>query len=173
MVGNALAAGLLMASLLSGCFEPSGGTVVNGRMTIRTAATDHPIVKLRSERRVIVAVTMTNYRRQPVFMVLCGTTEPAFQLEKRVGDEWQLAFQPVCPMIFSAPRRVESGATVRHLASIAVTPGGSPRLSPDEMPGRYRMVYGFLSAAGGRSPGSSEGLLPLSERTSNEFAIVE
>lgn len=168
---RALAAGLIMAPLITGCFESSGRAVMYGMIIIRTGATRYALGAVPSEPSLKINVTLTNFGHQPVFMKLCGSSDPAFQLERRVGEDWQLAFQPVCPMMFRAPRRVESGETVRHVANI--NPLGGPGLSVEEMPGTYRLVYGVAAANGGHSPVSPERLLPAAERTSNEFTIVE
>lgn len=135
--------------------------------------TDEPRYRFEREddgRELDVEFTYLNRTGRTVHVARCGTEGILFRLEKRVGEAWVTAYEPICPMILVPPFTVAPGEALEGEIVIVLSPGAEPQLQVDEVPGTYRLV---LSVHGDwrPEPGELGDPLPLAERESEAFEI--
>lgn len=105
-----------------------------------------------------------------------GVIAPLF--ERRVGDEWEGAYQAPTLSCWSPPRAISAGTTVAETAELSwrVTPDttASGRYQPGTVAGRYRLrwIHATLASFSGSGPSDSHSL-PLELSVSNPFDIAE
>jgi hypothetical protein len=133
--------------------------------------------------KVTIATSYTNRTGGAVYLPTC--VEPSQPvLEKKLEGKWVVAYAAGERRCLGDPVRIEAGATYRDTfyveAFLINKDSFSSRLRVKEIPGTYRLVRSLYktdprtwgSGGYGRDASISQ-LLPLRERISNEFKLIE
>ena len=153
---------------LTGCsvFDPSAskeGSEVIGFPSVETEASSYRF----TDEEVTIGVLYRNEGKEAVYLDSCGESGVSYVLEKRVGDNWKVVFQPICQLIEMPPVEVEPGGV--HAANVEIynreNPDALPNLEVNKVSGEYRLVLSI------RSSGVGE-LLPEDRRVSNVFNLM-
>ncbi|HEU4629183.1 MAG TPA: hypothetical protein VFS08_05535 [Gemmatimonadaceae bacterium] len=121
---------------------------------------------------IVVVATYVNHGADTVFISPCGTSIPAWELQKREDGRWRRALSPVCTMIAAPPLAVAPGAERTDSLRIAgaARAGVAPTFDVGEIPGTYRLVYPIFRQRDGEF--GVRDSLPVVERVSNEFEVA-
>lgn len=112
---------------------------------VRTDSASYRLHVRPTETAVTITATVTNHTAAPVYVLTCaGFGSALAQLEKRVGETWQVAFRPVCLMIAGSPIELKPSETYRDMARIRALEGHLPEFKASEIPGTYRAVYSIF-----------------------------
>lgn len=125
--------------------------------------------------RLTIPLRYRNGTGRTVYLPTCRGAQPP-RLQKKVGDQWVVAFAPVVAFCMGVPIAIEAGETFSYTMRInAGMPGTSlmPRFSVSEVPGTYRVLWEVFAGVEGnpRQPTPVKDLLPLEWRVSNEFQM--
>ena len=144
------------------------------RQAAATLATDSAQYAVRFEGgmyRGTIGYVYTNRSGDAVSATHCHTPPPPV-LEKKVGEEWVRAYNPVMLACLSIPHfRIAAGTTYRGTLHFAAAPSGrnmAPALEVESIPGTYRLRWGLRA---GSDPEARDA--PIIEAISNEFRMVE
>ena len=162
--------------MLLGCGCASAAGRGGSAPAIQTTQTRYALVDSAGIARLTIRMQYRNDAKRPVFFPTCRGPQPP-RLEKRVGDEWVVAFAPVVPYCLGTPIMVRPGDTFDYSFTIvAGMPGTSfaPRFSVSEVPGTYRVLWeAFYGTIGDPTrPTEVRDMVPLEQRVSNEFQIA-
>ncbi len=162
-----------LLSLLAACRAPEALVSAGEHPPIRTNQSEYVITRSERLLETRLGLTYVNRTGAPVFIHSCGGAEPPL-LEKRVGGQCVVALVPVIDLCLGSPITVAPGATYPYEYRLtAGAPGTStaPQFQVNPVSGIYRMVWSLYSEAPPGSPPTR--LLPLRERASNEFRLLE
>ena len=122
-----------------------------------------------------IGLRYTNPTDEPIYLVTCLDVNPPV-LEKKEGAEWVTAFAPIVPECLGPPVVIGRGESYEYIYRIEAFLPGS-RVMPQfqtEVPGTYRLVWTAYRTWLANSVEAGLGReLPLEQRVSNEFSIVE
>ena len=96
-------------------------------------------------------LTFRNASDEAVYFTGCVLPEPPV-LEKRVGEEWVVAYAPVVPACLATPLAVEPGGAVDYRLGVAgclgdrCAPEWLPGPAPRSVPGTYRLRTSVATA---------------------------
>ena len=157
-----------------GC-ATAGGRSAN-TPAIRTDRDRYALNDSAGIARLTIRMRYTNFADRPVYLPTCRGPQPP-RLEKRVGDEWVVAYAPVVPFCLGVPLTVRPGDSFDYnFAILAGMPGTSfaPRFTVADVPGKYRVLWEafFATNADPTRPTEVHDPVPLPQRISNEFEIV-
>lgn len=123
-----------------------------------------------------IQMTYTNLTDHRVYIPTCRGPQPP-RLQKRVGDEWVVAFSPNILACEASPISVSPGDSYPYTFRIlAGMPGSSyvPRFSVSELPGTYRVLWEIVTDVVGNPahPEATRNPLPVDQEISNTFQLV-
>jgi hypothetical protein len=123
-----------------------------------------------------IQLTYTNLTGHRVYIPTCRGPQPP-RLQKKVGDNWVVAFSPNILACEAAPITVSPGDTYPYTFRIlAGMPGSSyvPRFSVSELPGTYRVLWEIVTDVVGNPahPEATRNPLPVDQEVSNSFELV-
>jgi hypothetical protein len=141
------------------------------RMTLVTDSAQYTVRLVDGMYRTTIGYVYTNRSGNAVSAVHCHTPPPPV-LEKKVGEGWVRAYNPVMLMCLTIPHfRIAAGATYRSALHFAAAPPGrnmAPVLEVESIPGTYRLRWPLRAGNDPEAPGA-----PIVEAISNEFRLVE
>jgi hypothetical protein len=121
--------------------------------------------------RTTIGYTYTNRSARAVSATHCHAPPPPL-LEKKVGEEWVRAYNPILLLCLTIPHfRIAAGATYRGALYVAAGPPGGnagPALQVTSIPGTYRLRWALRA---GDDPEARDA--PIVEAISNEFQLIE
>jgi len=163
---------ILLAAL--GCASVRGSGP--GSPPIQTDRTVYALGDSAGIARLTIRMTYRNDTGRPVYLPACQGVIPP-RLQKRVGDEWVIAYVPMVRMCEDAPVIVRAGDTFDYrFPVVAGMPGTTflPRFTVSDVPGTYRVLWEIFATADG-NPGRPTPVrdpLPPEQQISNEFRLV-
>ncbi len=171
---------LVLASLIvSGCSKTgqSPERAISG-LPIRPHKQTYTLVHSPTPLRASIVATYTNYGDRPVYLGRCGfSPEPHFVLEKNIGEDWTVAYSPICDMVLAPPFEVQPGEV--RTDTLELYDFDSPNMyryfRVHSIPGTYRIVYKIYDCCPTKKGGSPRlgSLLPKTARVSYNFALAE
>ena len=140
-------------------------------VTLTTDSTQYTVRFDGRMYRARIGYTYVNRSGNAVSTNHCHTPPPP-ALEKRVGDQWVRAYDPVLLACLTLPPfQIPAGTTYRGVLDFAAAPPGrtmAPTLEVESVPGVYRLRWILRSGGNPDAPAST----PV-EAISNEFRFVE
>ena len=170
---SAVVTAIAVAAL--GCRNPLA--VREGEEPIRTDRGEYVADRTGGGVSLDVVVRFTNPVAGPVNLPTCHGVHPPV-LEKLVGGRWVSAYNPPVLACLGPPLVVREGDTLDYTYRIRGAPRGSntyPQFEVPDVVGTYRLVWHIYDGDGAGYAGAegSGRLLPLRQRVSNEFRIIE
>ncbi len=163
--------GMALAIVTLGC---SATSQTRGDAAIRTDQLIYH-AEIVNDSRPAVQLTIeteyTNTTDNTVYLIGCHQPS-APQLQKYKDGEWVTVYSPVENECLSPPWEISPGETYRDTYQVyGYLPGYNAAPTFDAtIPGRYRLVRDIYQELS--DPVNEAELLPLSERISNEFKII-
>jgi hypothetical protein len=141
------------------------------RTTLTTDSAQYTIRFVDGLYRATIGYVYTNRSGNAVSATHCHSAPPPL-LEKKVGEGWVRAYNPVMLMCLTIPHfRIAAGATYRGALHVAAAPRGrnmAPALEVESIPGIYRLRWALRA---GDDPEARDA--PVVETISNEFRLIE
>jgi hypothetical protein len=125
--------------------------------------------------RLDIALRYTNPTGGPIYLPTCHSIHPP-ALEKKQGGAWSTAYSPIVQACAGPPEIIEPGKTFEYSYQVeGYLSGGNvwPQFETS-VAGTYRLVwtaYATWTVDSGETGLGRE--LPLADRVSNEFEVVE
>ena len=123
-----------------------------------------------------IPIRYVNPTQGPVWVSTCHSVYPP-TLEKLVGDAWVPAYNEPVLLCLGVPIVIQAGASYEYTFRVRASPRGTntyPQFELESVPGTYRLVWGVYEGDGtGLAKGEEPRLLPLDQRVSNSFRIIE
>lgn len=161
-----------LSVLVLACHDPLEPSDVGG-VLLRTDAPAYSIEETDRAFVVDIPFTFTNATGETVYVPNCRGMAPPI-LQKRVGDEWVLAYVPVVLACLSAPIVIERDHLYSGTLEVRAWKGDNvaPKFRIAELNGLYRLVWpGPVHDYDDAEPGFGE-RLPDEHRTSNPFTLT-
>ena len=123
---------------------------------------------------ITIPFSIENTGTVPLYQVGC-ITPPQPLLERREGDEWQLAFSGVERACLSPPFIIEPGTTRQDTFKVEGALPGQNFFPTFTLPaaGEYRLNFEFYSSLTDEMHPHGEDLLPEGLRVSNVFRVED
>jgi hypothetical protein len=141
------------------------------RATLVTDSTEYTVRLVDGMYRTMIGYTYTNNSGDAVSATHCQAPPPPV-LEKRVGEAWVRAYDPVMLMCLTIPHfRIAAGSTYRGTLHVAAAPPGrnvAPVFEVESIPGTYRLRWTLRAGNDPEAPGAA-----VVEAISNEFRLIE
>jgi hypothetical protein len=141
------------------------------QVNLTTDSSQYTVRLVDGMYRTTIGYVYTNRSSDAVSATHCHSPPPPL-LEKKVGDEWVRAYNPVMLMCLSIPHfRIGPRTTYRGALHVAAAPPGrriAPALEVESIPGTYRLRWRLCP---GEDPEAR--CAPIVEAISNEFRLVE
>lgn len=166
-----VALGGLFASTRAATFNPRPVAVV--RPMIRTDRESYRFERDTVGSVLKLSATLTNRLPHKLYVVRCQASGLS-AIEKRVGDKWRTAWQPVCDLGGRSITVVAPGKKYRDARRIALGPW-HPTFTVSEIGGVYRARYDVYTRYG-PDPATQIPVgdpAPEEARVSNEFKIAQ
>lgn len=169
MATLALAGGLTAAA----CGRGGDLLLPSEQAVFATDAPEHTLTRTDRGLEGDIAFTFRNPLPGNVYVVNCNGIAPPL-LEKKVGDDWVVAWGAAVPDCLSDPIVIRPGATYRDTLEVfAGLPGSNyyPKFEVAEVEGVYRLRWekALTSFDPDRYPFGEP--VPLAIRTSREFVL--
>lgn len=167
-----LSIGLLTSLAVWGC----GGVFGSGGAPDADLRTDRSRYTVRATTAGLEAeipFAFANRTGRTVYISNCARFAPP-RLEKRVEDEWVVAWRPLVPRCSSPPIAIRDGGAFQDTLLVSAGyPADDlfPKFEVDDLDGTYRLVWPNVLWASDRTRSQPGDALPRSLRTSNEFVI--
>jgi hypothetical protein len=121
--------------------------------------TNNSVYLLTDELKI--KVNFKNYLSRDIRILNSGCSFPSFILEKKVENNWQEVYSPICPEIPVEPTILESGKI--FTAEIRIH---TPDIQSDNPQGEYRLSFDLIEK-------NSNNRLPEKFAYSNEFRMED
>lgn len=154
--------------------SPDG--VVASDAAIRTDRAEYVADRSGGGVSLDIHIRYTNPTDGPTWLSTCHGAYPPM-MEKLVDGAWVRAFEPPVLLCLGVPIVVAPGASFDDDFIVRASPRGSntyPQFELETVPGTYRLVWDIHRGDGsGIANGETPQLLPLDQRLSNTFRIIE
>lgn len=147
---------------------------------IQTRADEYVVEVIGGFYHAEIEFSYTNLTDSTVYLPICGSSIPQPVMEKRVERDWKIVYT-LPHVAFSCeafvclePGEEHAGNTLLLTASPQGTPNSEPLFDSPTIEGEYRLVWDVYSYTWTPQARPFEPhLLPLKERISNTFRLVE
>ena len=163
----------VLAVILVACSTDPLDVDVGDGPLIRTDASSYVLTQRDGLLEVLIPVTFENRLPQPIYLQSCSRPIPPI-LERKVGDEWRVAWSERVLCSSVVPLYLEPGEVYEDTIHIYAHPFGderTPQFATADVSGTHRLQWrtalrSFDSRS--RPPGEP---VPLRHRVSNEFQL--
>jgi hypothetical protein len=134
---------------------------------LRTDSAVYHITNTRTIHQLVISFVYTNSTGGNVYVNGCHGPHPP-DLQKMVNGDWVTVFSPIVLLCAGPPTRIAPLQQYEYEYHIVASlQDGWPRSGVTPVVGTYRLVWGLFSST------SEAGALPLEQRVSNTFEIIE
>lgn len=142
---------------------------------LQTSALEYTFEDRGASLRVDIPFEFRNATGRTVYIVNCHGAY-GLELQRRVGGSWRTIWAPAVPECLGPPIVIPPGATRAETVRVeGWLPGGNtyPDLPAGNLSGVYRIVVGPYVHEYDIERGGWGDALPIAQRTSNSFRIID